>query len=350
MRFTLSFLLVISSQWCFAQLQIGKFLVNGKPRTFSRDTIQLKAGDNDLILEFKSIKADSVSYLYRLEGVDNEWIESRYPVSRYVGLDAGNYIYHIKAQAGGRQLSQSEIYIKKEQGFWNQWWFIPSIVVYILVLIGVSIYLFLLYDFRQKLRMQHVRNKIAADLHDEVGSNLNSIAIFVEVLRKNAPPEMLPVLEKIIANSKESVSLMQDTVWTINPKNDSIYKLFDRMESFASGVLSSRDIGFDFKVETDLGQVNFTMDQRKSVYLIFKEAINNIVKHAEASMVWVHVSRSRDTVHIGIEDNGIGFDMAAESNGNGLANFRDRANEAGIQLFIESEKGKGTRLKTDIAL
>ena len=144
--------------------------------------------------------------------------------------------------------------------------------------------------------------------------------------------------------------LMQDTVWTINPKNDNIQKLFDRMESFASGVLSSQEIGFDFKVETDLGQVNFTMDQRKSIYLIFKEAINNIVKHAEASMVWVHVSRSKDTIHIGIEDNGKGFDVAEESNGNGLANFRDRADEAGIQLFIESEKGKGTRLKTDIAL
>ncbi|SKB82738.1 sensor histidine kinase [Dyadobacter psychrophilus] len=350
MRLALLLVLVISSHCCLAQLQISRVLVNGKPGKLSGDTIHLKAGDNDLIIEFQSSPTDSVTYLYQLNGVDNEWIESGYPVSRYAVLDAGDYIYHIKAQAGKKELASSEIHIKKERGFWNQWWFIPSIVFYILVLIGVSIYLFLLYDFRQKLRMEHVRNKIAADLHDEVGSNLNSIAIFVEVLRKKAPPEMLPVLEKIIANSKESVMLMQDTVWTINPKNDNIYKLFDRMESFASGVLSGRDIGFDFKVETDLGQVNFTMDQRKSIYLIFKEAINNIVKHAEASMVWVYVSRSKDTVHIGIEDNGIGFDMAAESNGNGLANFKDRANEAGIQLFIDSEKGKGTRLKTDIAL
>ncbi|MCF0054081.1 ATP-binding protein [Dyadobacter sp. LJ53] len=350
MRLALPFLLVISSHCCLAQLQISKVLVNGKPHQVTGDTIHLKAGDHDLIIEFQSVRANAVTYYYRLQNVDNEYIESSYPVSRYTALDAGDYVYHIKALAGREALFQSVIYIKKEQGFWNQWWFIPSIVFYILVLIGVSIYLFLLYDFRQKLRMQHVRNKIAADLHDEVGSNLNSIAIFVEVLRKKAPPEMLPVLEKIIANSKESVALMQDTVWTINPKNDNIYKLFDRMESFASGVLSSQDIGFDFKVETDLGQVSFTMEQRKSVYLIFKEAINNIVKHAEASMVWVHVSRSKDTVHVGIEDNGKGFDMAAESTGNGLSNFKDRAKESGIQFFIESEKGKGTRLETHIAL
>lgn len=350
MRLAVLFLLVLLTFPCRAQLQIGKVLINGKPRPVTGDSIYLKPGDNDLILEFKSAAGDSISYLYKLEGVDNDWIRSSYPVSRYAKIDAGNYVYNIKIQKGDRDISRSSIRITKERGFWDQWWFFPSIALYVVVLIGVSIYLFLLYDFRQKLRMQQVRNRIAADLHDEVGSNLNSIAIFVEVLRKKAPPEMLPVLEKIIANSKESVALMQDTVWTINPKNDNIYKLFDRMESFASGMLSSREIGFDFKVETDLGQVNFTMDQRKSIYLIFKEAINNIVKHAEASMVKVHVSRLKDIIQIGIEDDGVGFDIGAERDGNGLDNFKERAQEAGIALFIESERGKGTRLKTQIAV
>jgi hypothetical protein len=350
MRLAFLSLLIFQTCCCSAQLQVGKVSVNGKTRPFKGDSISLKPGDNDLILEFKSASLDSVSYLYKLDGVDNDWIRSAYPVSRYAKIDAGNYTYNIKAQHAGKQLFHTNIHITKEKGFWDQWWFFPSIALYVVVLIGVSIYLFLLYDFRQKLRMQQVRNRIAADLHDEVGSNLNSIAIFVEVLRKKAPPEMLPVLEKIIANSKESVALMQDTVWTINPKNDNIYKLFDRMESFASGMLSSREIGFDFKVETDLGQVNFTMDQRKSIYLIFKEAINNIVKHAEASMVKVHVSRVKDIIQIGIEDNGIGFDMAAEHEGNGLDNFKERALEAGIALLIESERGKGTRLKTQIAV
>ena len=350
MRLAVLFLLVLQIFPCSAQLQIGSVIVNGKPKPFAGDSIHLKPGDNDLILEFKSASGDSISYLYQLEGVDHDWIPSAYPVSRYAKIDAGNYIYNIKVQKGGQEISRSAIRITKERGFWDQWWFFPSIALYVVVLIGVSIYLFLLYDFRQKLRMQQVRNRIAADLHDEVGSNLNSIAIFVEVLRKKAPPEMLPVLEKIIANSKESVALMQDTVWTINPKNDNIYKLFDRMESFASGMLSSREIGFDFKVETDLGQVNFTMDQRKSIYLIFKEAINNIVKHAEARMVKVHVSRFKDVIQIGIEDDGIGFDMSAERDGNGLDNFKERAQEAGIALVIESERGKGTRLKTQIAV
>ncbi|MCE7064616.1 histidine kinase [Dyadobacter sp. CY326] len=331
-------------------MQIGKVLVNGKPHSISGDSIQLKPGDRDLIVEFRPASGDSVYYRYQLQGVDPVWIESEYPVSRYAQLEAGNYVFHIQSFERNKKQFESQIRIAKEKGFWDQWWFFPSIAVYIVVLIGVSIYLFMLYDFRQKLRMQQVRNRIAADLHDEVGSNLNSIAIFVEVLRKKAPPEMLPVLEKIITNSKESVALMQDTVWTINPKNDNIQKLFDRMESFASGMLSSREIGFDFKVETDLGQVNFTMDQRKSVYLIFKEAINNVVKHAEASMVKVRVSRSKDVIQIGIEDDGKGFDMSEERDGNGLFNFKERALEAGIELLIESESGKGTRLKTQIAV
>jgi len=350
MHYILLLLMLLPCFHCHAQLQIGKIMVNGKLQAQSGDSVLLKPGDNSFLIEYGAVRGDSIHYLYRLEGADQEWVASSFPVARYAGIEPGTSLFEMKAMQGNTAIGHSRIFIKKEQGFWNKWWFFPSIAVYVMLLVGVSIYLFLLYDFRQKLRMQQVRNRIAADLHDEVGSNLNSISIFVEVLRKKAPPEMLPVLEKIIANSKESVALMQDTVWTINPQNDSIQKLFDRMESFASDVLSSREIVFDFKVETDLGKISFTMDQRKSLYLIYKEAINNVVKHAEASMVKVRVSRLKDIIQIGIEDNGKGFDMHAESNGNGLGNFRERAREAGIALMIESEQGKGTLLRTQIAV
>ncbi|WP_234645170.1 ATP-binding protein [Dyadobacter sp. CY356] len=322
--------------------------MNGKEISFTKQPISLTAGAHDLILEFASEKKDSVSYLYRMKGLETAWINSRYPVARYQDLTGGSYTFEIKSLLHDKQISYSKIEIVKKKAFWNEVWFIPAILLYALVVIGVGIYLFLLYDFRQKLRMQSVRNQIAADLHDEVGSNLNSIAIFVEILRKNAPANMLPILEKIIENSTESVTLMQDTVWTINPKNDNIYKLFDRMNSFASQLLAGKDIAFDFAVNADLKKVNFTMDQRKNVYLIYKEAINNIVKHAEATKVNVTIDWQKDTLEILIEDNGKGFDTSTKFEGNGLHNFKERALESDINLIVESEKEKGTRIKMSV--
>lgn len=323
-------------------------MVNGKAISITGKAVQLSAGANDLILEFSPLQSDSVSYLYRLKGIETDWLQSKYPVARYRELPGGSFTFEIKGINQSRQLAYLTIEIVKEKAFWNEWWFIPSIVLYVLIVVGVGIYLFLLYDFRQKLKMQNVRNQIAADLHDEVGSNLNSIAIFVEILRKNAPADMLPILEKIIENSKESVSLMQDTVWTINPKNDSIYKLFDRMNSFAAQLLAGKDIAFDFNVQADLRKVNFTMEQRKSVYLIFKEAINNIVKHAQATKVTVTIDWLKDSLQILIEDNGKGFDPSEEYEGNGLVNFKERAREAEIVLSIESERQAGTKIRMSV--
>ncbi|HEV7381454.1 MAG TPA: ATP-binding protein [Dyadobacter sp.] len=300
------------------------------------------------MLEFSTSGSDSTFYEYRMNGLESNWTTSAYPVARYQGLDGGTFTFQIRCKTKDRILSEGTIKVAKDKAFWNEIWFIPSIFIYVLVLVGVGIYLFLLYDFRQKLRMQSVRNQIAADLHDEVGSNLNSIAIFVEVLRKNAPPDMLPILEKIITNSKESVALMQDTVWTINPKNDNIHKLFDRMNSFASQLLAGKDISFDFNVEADLIKISFTMEQRKSVYLIFKEAINNIVKHAEATKVNVRVEWVRNTLKIQIEDNGKGFYVNDDFEGNGLFNFKERAREADIGLSIQSEIQHGTRITMSV--
>ena len=323
--------------------------VNGKRVEPVKGVIHLKASEDELTLQFNRASKDTAGYLYRMQGLEQTWIPNAYPSARYQGLPGGNFVFQIKSNVKGEERMLSQIRIVKQKAFWNEVWFIPALVAYALVLIGVGIYLFFLYDFRQKLKMAGVRNQIAADLHDEVGSNLNSIAIFVEVLRKKAPKEMLPILEKIIENSRETVTLMQDTVWTINPKNDSVAKLFERMNSFASQVLSSKDIAFEFKVDANPAKINFSMEQRKNVYLIFKEAINNAVKHAQATKVSVQITSSKEYMEMRIEDNGRGFDTGKVHQGNGLFNFQERAEEAEIDLKIESQMNVGTKIRLTIA-
>ncbi len=345
-RIFLIFAVSLISSATFSQIALKRVLINNiLQKNPTNGIIQLKATENDLIIEFSQIKEDSVEYLYRLLGndIDSAWVMSAYPVVHFQDFQEGDFVFQIKSS--NKKLPVKTLKISREIPFYYTTWFKFSIVIYFMILIGVGIYLLFLYDFRQKLRLQGVRNQIAADLHDEVGSNLNSIAIFVEVLRKKATPDILPILDKIIDNSKESITLMQDTIWTINPKNDSVEKLFERMRSFAYQILASSDVALDFEIKADLKKVNFTMEQRKNIYLIFKEAINNIVKHAYASKAGVIINKTDDKLQITIEDNGKGFDINSDFGGNGLHNFKTRAEEAEIEFNISSKIGLGTKIE-----
>jgi signal transduction histidine kinase len=190
--------------------------------------------------------------------------------------------------------------------------------------------------------LQDVRNRIAADLHDEVGSNLNSIAIFVELLRKKSPKDLLPILDKITSNSKESVQLMQDTIWAIQAKNDDFQKFIDKMRGFATEVLAAKNVSLTFDNQLINPKFQLSMEERKNAYLIFKEAVNNIIKHSAATKAMVKIWSDDNQILIQIEDNGVGFDTNMIFEGNGLQNFETRAEDSEMQVKIESKIGEGT--------
>ena len=124
----------------------------------------------------------------------------------------------------------------------------------------------------QLLKLQTLRNKIASDLHDDVGSTLSSIAIFSEIARQESK-EVAPMLEQISENSRKMLESMADIVWTINPENDNFEKIILRMRSFAFELLGPRKIDFEFNADDSVVKLNLSMDVRKNLYLIFKEAI-----------------------------------------------------------------------------
>jgi signal transduction histidine kinase len=332
----------------FSQMYLKNVFVNGVKRNLPKNsTIYLTENEFELRLEFIAKTPSNITYEYSLTEIVQKptWNATIYPTASFQDIKGGEFNFKIRPKNNPHSIV---LKIFKAPPFYHEWWMWPLAIAYILLLIGVGIYLFFLYDFRQKLKMQHVRNQIAADLHDEVGSNLNSIAIYTEVLRKAANGKSTDILDKITANSRESVSLMQDTVWMINPKNDSTEKLLDRMRSFASEILATKNISLEFNAPADLKKVNFNMDQRKNCYLVFKEAINNIVKHADASKVAVNITHKNDEIDIIIEDNGKGFDTSELHEGNGLQNFKERAIEAEFDLNIDSQKGVGTKISMKI--
>jgi len=194
------------------------------------------------------------------------------------------------------------------------------------------------------LKLQTLRNRIASDLHDDVGSTLSSIAIFSE-LAKQQSKEVVPMLESIGDSSRKMLESMADIVWTINPENDNFEKIILRMRSFAYELLGAKKIDFEFNADDSVAKMKLPMDVRKNLYLIFKEAINNMVKYAGADRAFFSISGTKNNLTMLIRDNGKGFDVNKSSEGNGLKNMKKRAQEIGAKLLIESGAGIGTTIQ-----
>jgi nitrate/nitrite-specific signal transduction histidine kinase len=332
-------------------LQKGDFKKDSIQKILDTNSLNLKY--NEIItIQLQSTHNQKFTYQYRIPQAEKftHWHELGIsPTIQLPTLDGGEYTLEISSKEANNKILFS-LPINVSQVFWQEWWFLPSMVFYVLTLIGIGAYFFSVYNLRQKIKVEEIRNRIAADLHDEVGSNLNSIAIFVELLRKKSPKELNPILDRITSNSTESVQLMQDTIWAIQAKNDDFQKFILKMKGFATQVLVAKNISLTFDSQIISNKNLFSMDQRKNAYLIFKESINNIVKHAQASKTNVIIWNEKNQVFIQIEDNGIGFDTNENFEGNGLQNFEQRAEECDMKIKIDSEIGKGTSILLSITI
>lgn len=191
------------------------------------------------------------------------------------------------------------------------------------------------------------RNRIASDLHDDIGAALSSIRIYSGAAQKhfqNNPQESEHLIQRINESSTGMMDRMSDIVWSINPKNDNGESLVLRMKSFASEVLGSLDIKVSYRIGEEFEALKPSTTVRRNIYLIFKEAINNISKYSEATGVSVVLEMTEDVLRMRIEDNGVGFHVVGGMHGNGLTNMNLRAEAMGATFHISSHKGKGTQL------
>jgi hypothetical protein len=309
------------------------------------DSVYIKGLENVFSFELPKNKyVTDRTFRYQLKGSDQNWIQSEYPTARYVNLKGGEYTFSY--QVGNAEIN--EIKVSVSEVIWQKWWFWPMVAAYIVILIGVGMFLFFQYNYRQKIKIQYIRNKLASDLHDEVGSNLSSIAIYTEVLKKRlskTSPDLIPLLDNITGNSKESVVLMQDTVWALNPKNDDLETLIYRIIHFGSEILTAKGISFSHTVDIQPNKIKLDMESRKNCYMIMKEAINNVAKHSQATHATLSIHHESYRVCFELIDNGIGFNQDVETRGNGLKNYKERSDESEFQLIINSDAKKDTSIK-----
>lgn len=216
-------------------------------------------------------------------------------------------------------------------------------VLLVMTLAGTAIYRL---RTRQRIKELSLRNSIASDLHDDVGSALSSISLFAGVARLNQTMSNESIA-RIEATSRETIENMSDIVWSIKPANDHFGNVLIKMKHFGESVCASAGVEFDFVHDASLEKLSFDMKERKNIYLIYKEAINNALKYAQATRVEARLSKEGKQVILMIRDNGKGFDTSSPVDGNGIKNMEQRALEMDAVFQLTSGKG-GTSVTVSI--
>ena len=202
-------------------------------------------------------------------------------------------------------------------------------------------------QINQLLAVEKVRQKVARDLHDDVGATLTSIGLLSELALTRLDinvTEARQLIKKIRDNSSTMMESMSDIVWSINPNNDSMQMIISRMREYAITLFEGRNIEFRFTVNPAVEGLELDIDIRLDFFLIFKESVNNIIKYANANFVEISINLENQQLHLSIKDNGVGFDMKNYKPGNGLENIRKRASDIKGTIIIESAPGKGTSI------
>ncbi len=311
--------------------------------------------NNSLEISFGSLsfsERNSLNYLYRLEGADTGWVAAgKIRSVLYANIAPGHYQFQVKCQnREGIMSPATQLNIVILPPWWERWW-AWMLWAALAVSIAWSVYA---YHRRTNQQLADVRQKIASDLHDDIGSTLNSISVYSEVARQQVytnKENAVRLLKKMGAASRGMIDNMNDIVWAVNPKNDQFENVVERMQFFAAELLSGKNILLDFHIDDRSKKTKLTMEKRKNFYLIFKEAVTNAYKYSHANNVTVQISAEGGWLMMQITDDGSGFDPAAKNGtGNGLKNMQSRSREIGGELAVSTAPAGGTTVKLKMGL
>jgi two-component sensor histidine kinase len=316
--------------------------------------IQLSHKKNQAYFEFTSpvfLNEKEMLYSYRLLGSrDTAWhIPANIHSVQYASLQPGSYQFEVRMLGWNGNFGPiTDFSFTVNPPYWKRGWFYLLIAVITLAIL----YSMYKYRIRQLVKMQQVRNKIATDLHDDIGSTLTNIGILSELSKKNLQQPQLAekFLMRITEESVASQQALDDIIWSVNTNNDSLASTFARMRRYAAEVFENSSTHCSLEFDNVEPGMKISMDQRRDLYLIFKEGLNNIQKHAEAKTVIIKAGIQHQYLHLSIQDDGKGFYVGRFTERNGLANMQNRAEKWSGTLTINSAPGKGTTIYCKLPL
>lgn len=298
--------------------------------------------DQDFVqIDFSAINftaPNQILYEYRMSGIDPEWQITKERFARYPSLPSGSYTFQVRAR------SSSGIYSTESQSidftilppFWMSWWFI----LLVLAAIAGIIYLFYRnYQYMKMVDIERMRVRIASDLHDDVGASLTEIALQSDFLQaSNMDTEFKESLQQIGKQCRRIVTSLDDIVWSIDARNDTLGDFTDRMQDYILNVLEPRNFTVNYDFEDLRMENKLPVPVKENLYLIFKEAVNNVAKYSNGNMVSVSMKSKGNNFTFQIHDNGTS-EKGLKKTGHGLRNMKMRAQRMGGNVEIDQSNG-----------
>jgi ligand-binding sensor domain-containing protein/signal transduction histidine kinase len=328
----------------------------------------LKYDQNDLQIDFKGVSLrskDRLWYRHKLEDYDQDWSIPMINESvLYANLSPGKYSFNVEASYDGLNWSNSYTSLSFiiAPPFWRTWWF--YVLIFASILIGfvivnnyrikIRINQLLLIEKLNKEEFERIQKKVAMDFHDEIGNHLTSISMLVQLIGNkdwDVPGELKDYLGKIDQESKNLFLGTKDFIWSIDPKNNNLKEVFYKIRDYGEEVFDTTAIKFQVKngITSD-ANVNLPPGFTRQIVLIFKEALNNTIKHAGCTVVSFSVSMYPNMFVVKLSDDGKGFNTDEIEYYNGLKKMKFRGEKIKGELIFNSGPEKGTEiiLKADL--
>ncbi|NJL77146.1 MAG: hypothetical protein HC892_21155 [Saprospiraceae bacterium] len=264
-----------------------------------------------------------------MEGLEQDWREpSVAHQAFYTNLSPGYYVFKVRTiddtgKPYGKELKMP-FYV--QPAYHQTLWFRGAMIA----LLALLFYAFYKYRVSQILKMQTIRQKISQDLHDDVGTSLTNIEILAHLSTK-VPTDAIDYSQKIMQAARDSNEALHQIVWSLKPENDQLEQIAIKLTRYAIETLEPLDIQLKIDMSSNLKDLKMNTEKRQDLFLVFKEIITNISKHAEADIVSVVMDLQRNILQLTVEDNGVGISTKNAEAGNGMKNMRQR---------IEKWKGK----------
>lgn len=322
--------------------------IDSKKSVIYSDNINLPYQDNSIAFNYTALNfifPEKLNYLYKLEGYDNDWIEAgRRKYTAYTNLPPGDYTFKVRLSKNFlEEAPVTALGITIATPYWQTWWF------NLLIFISSVFFLYAIYRNRinQLLELQNVKDTISADLHDDLGSRLTTVHLLSAISKSkyqedSAVNEILKKIDKEIYASSEA---LDEIVWNIRMADESLSDIIAKIRRYAGESLESQNISYSIDTSGKFEHLRMSMQKRREMFLICKELINNIRKHARAGKVNMIICRVGNFLCIIVEDDGVGFNAEEITYRNGVANIRKRVKKWNGKIQINSKINEGTRVE-----
>jgi ligand-binding sensor domain-containing protein/two-component sensor histidine kinase len=311
------------------------------------------------VLSFDYSNPERIQYKYKLSGYDENWIDlGTENKIIFQNLPSGSYSLLVKGTNGDGVWSkhQASLSVLIDTPFWQTAWFY-LIILCVLIIFSIIVHRVIVNSkVRRAVRIEKlreeeaekIRRKTAIDFHDELGHRLTRISLLTELIKRNignAFSEITTLLNQISDNSTQLYNGTKDFIWAIDPHQETLYELMLRLKDFGDDLYGRTDIKFEVNgLDEKLQAATLDVDWKRHLALIFKEGMNNSLKHSNGEKVQLDSHLEGDEIEIVLSDNGKGFADNPKSKGNGLKNMRDRAEKLASSIFIDSNPGEGTKI------